>query len=384
MKNVLGKILSYVLVAFLAAGSTAVYFMAKQTANTGKLSELEMLLSQCYIGDVDVSALEDAAASAMVDALGDEWSYYMNAEDYKNYKEIMSNSYVGVGITVQVREDRQGLNIVSVVPGGPAEEAGLKAGDTLTAVDDQSVLGMDLNDITPLIRGEEGVKIKLTVDRAGESLSFNVERRKFDMVVATGKLLEGNVGLVTINNFEGRCAEETIKAIEDLLDQGAESLIFDVRNNPGGYKREMVKVLDYLLPEGEIFRSEDYMGNKDVDYSDASCLDIPMAVLVNMESYSAAEFFAATLDYYDAATIVGEKTYGKGYFQTAFQLMDGSAVNLSIGKYFTPDGKSLAGVGLTPDVEIVVDEETEIGILQGSLDIKDDPQLQAAVNALKK
>ncbi len=384
MKKTIVKILSYVLVAFVAAGTTAVCFMASRTANTGKLTELESLLSQCYIGDVDHDKLEDAAASAMVWALGDEWSYYMTAEEYESYKEAMSNSFVGVGITIQPREDNQGLDIISVTKDSPAMEAGVMVGDRLIGVNDSSVLGMDSNAIAGLIRGEEGTEVKLTVDREGKSLSFTMERRKIESEVATGKMLEDNVGLVTIENFDGRCADETIAAIEDLLEQGAESLIFDVRNNPGGYKHELVEVLDYLLPEGEIFRSEDYMGNTETDYSDASCLDIPMVVLVNLESYSAAEFFAAALDYYDAATIVGEKTYGKGYFQTAFQLNDGSAVNLSIGKYYTPDGKSLAGVGLTPDVVVDVDEETEKAILLGTLEPKDDPQIQAAIEALKQ
>lgn len=384
MKKTIVKILSYVLVAFVAAGTTAVCFMASRTANTGKLTELESLLSQCYIGDVDHGKLEDAAASAMVWALGDEWSYYMTAEEYESYKEAMSNSFVGVGITIQPREDNQGLDIISVTKDSPAMEAGVMVGDRLIGVNDSSVLGMDSNAIAGLIRGEEGTEVKLTVDREGKSLSFTMERRKIESEVATAKMLEDNVGLVTIENFDGRCADETIAAIEDLLEQGAESLIFDVRNNPGGYKHELVEVLDYLLPEGEIFRSEDYMGNTETDYSDASCLDIPMVVLVNLESYSAAEFFAAALDYYDAATIVGEKTYGKGYFQTAFQLNDGSAVNLSIGKYYTPDGKSLAGVGLTPDVVVDVDEETEKAILLGTLEPKDDPQIQAAIEALKQ
>lgn len=384
MKKTIVKILSYVLVAFVAAGTTAVCFMASRIANTGKLTELESLLSQCYIGDVDHDKLEDAAASAMVWALGDEWSYYMTAEEYESYKEAMSNSFVGVGITVSPREDNQGLDIISVTKDSPAMEAGVMVGDRLIGVNDSSVLGMDSNAIAGLIRGEEGTEVKLTVDREGKSLSFTMERRKIESEVATAKMLEDNVGLVTIENFDGRCADETITAIEDLLEQGAESLIFDVRNNPGGYKHELVEVLDYLLPEGEIFRSEDYMGNTETDYSDASCLDIPMVVLVNLESYSAAEFFAAALDYYDAATIVGEKTYGKGYFQTAFQLNDGSAVNLSIGKYYTPDGKSLAGVGLTPDVVVDVDEETEKAILLGTLEPKDDPQIQAAIEALKQ
>ena len=196
-------------------------------------------------------------------------------------------------------------------------------------------------------------------------------------------MLPGNVGLVTIANFDSRCASESIAAIESLLEQGATSLIFDVRYNPGGYAHELVQLLDYLLPEGDLFIAEDYLGNRSVDGSDASCLEIPMVVMVNGDSFSAAEFFAAALRDYEWATVVGEQTVGKGYFQQSFELSDGSAVNLSVGKYFTPGGISLAGIGVTPDVEVTVDEETWIDIYYGYLEPEEDPQIQAALDLLR-
>ena len=195
-------------------------------------------------------------------------------------------------------------------------------------------------------------------------------------------MLTDKIGLVTIENFDERCAEESIAAIETLLKNGAEKLIFDVRNNPGGYASELVKLLDYLLPEGDLFRTVRYDGKEHVDTSDADCLELPMAVLVNTSSYSAAEFFAAALREYEAATVVGEQTVGKGYFQSTYQLSDGSAVALSIGKYFTPKGVSLAENGITPDVVVTVDEETAQGIYYGTLTPEEDPQIQAAIKAL--
>jgi carboxyl-terminal processing protease len=214
-------------------------------------------------------------------------------------------------------------------------------------------------------------------------MEFALTRKRFQTPVATGKMLADQIGLITIENFDERCAEETIAAIHKLSEQGAKALIFDVRNNPGGYKDEMNKVLDHLLPEGPLFRSVDFRGKEQVDYSDAAHLDIPMAVVVNLNSYSAAEFFAAALDEYDAAVVVGEKTFGKGYFQNTFQLSDGSAVNLSVGKYTTPKGNSLVGVGMTPEVEIKVDKETAAEIAAGLLPPEEDPQIIAAINALK-
>lgn len=383
MKKTIWKVLSYVLVAVLAAGTTLTLCLGTVVNGSGKLQQLESLLTRYYIGEADEKTMTDAAASAMVEALDDRWSYYMTAEAYESYQDAMANSYVGVGITIQAREDQSGFDVIEVTPGAPAEEIGILAGDLLIAVDDQSLAGMVLSDVSPLVRGEEGTSVKLTVIREEQTLEFTVERRKFQTPVATYEMLEDHIGLITIENFDDRCADETITAIEALMEQGAKALIFDVRNNPGGYKHELVELLDYLLPEGPLFRTEDYRGREEVDYSDKNHVEMPMAVLVNLSSYSAAEFFAAALSEYDAAVVVGEQTYGKGYFQNTFRLSDGSAVNLSIGKYYTPNGVSLAGTGITPDVEEIVDAQTAAAIYAGTLEPEQDPQIIAAVNALK-
>lgn len=219
--------------------------------------------------------------------------------------------------------------------------------------------------------------------RGEDEQTFSVERRRYETPVATGKLLSGNVGLVTIENFDTRCAQETIAAIEDLIAQGAEKFLFDVRNNPGGYAHELIEVLDYLLPEGEIFHTEYYDGREDISQSDAACLGLPMAVLVNGDSYSAAEFFAAALQEYEAATVVGIQTCGKGYFQQTYELTDGSAVGLSVGKYYTPKGENLAGIGITPDIVVELTEEEDQALLANQLAPEEDPQIQAALKALK-
>lgn len=384
MKNTFQKVLSYVLVAAIASGTTLFCcFYEMRNDKAGKLQELQAIVEYYFIGEADTQAMEEAAASAMIEALKDPWSFYMSAEQYLGYQDTMANSYVGVGVTVQLREDGTGFDVISVSVNGPAEAAGILAGDILIAVDGTSLAGKTAEDARLLIRGEENTQVVLRVDRNGETLEFTVTRKAFQVPVAVGKMLEDNIGLITIENFDSRCAQETIAAIESLRQQGAKALIFDVRNNPGGYKHEMVQVLDYLLPAGELFRSEDYQGQTSVDYSNEAFLDMPMAVLVNADSYSAAEFFAAALDEYDAAIVVGEKTTGKGYFQSTFQLSDGSAVNLSIGKYYTPKGVSLAGVGLQPQIEQIVDEHTAYLIAVDALDPAEDPQVLAAVNALK-
>lgn len=382
----LSKTLSYIVAAVLGAAVMAVALscsglLFRDTGLT-KLEQLENLIQQRFIGEADTTVMEDAAAAAMVDSLGDRWSYYISAEDYDSYQEQMTNSYVGVGMTVAIREDGEGVDVTQVYAGGPAEEAGLMPGDVIIAVDGGSFDASDLTEVSSRVKGTAGTTVDLTVLRSGSELVFTVERRQIQVTVAEGEMLNDTVGLVTITNFDERCAWETINAIENLLASGADSLVFDVRNNPGGYKDELVQVLDYLLPEGVLFRSEDYNGTTSVDYSDENCLEVPMVVLVNSESYSAAEFFAAALREYGVAQTVGEQTCGKGYFQQTYQLNDGSAVGLSVGKYYTPNGISLANVGITPDVVVEVDEDVFAAIYAGTLEPEEDPQIQAALELL--
>ena len=379
MKKKILVTMSYILVAALASTITA--YMTS-TQETSKLQQLSEIIQYYYVDDVDMTAVEDAAAHAMIDTLGDRWSYYIPASEYETHLEQMHNAYVGVGITILAREDGLGFDIMTVEEEGPAYEAGIQPGDILTAVEGQSVTEMDGTAVRNLVRGEEGTLVEMTVLRAEETITFQVERRELPIVVAEGEMISKDTGLVIIYNFDDRCASESIETIESLISQGAEKLVFDVRYNGGGYAHEMVQLLDYLLPEGDLFRTVNYAGKEAVDTSDEEYLDMPMAVIVNAESYSAAELFAAALREYDAAVVVGQKTSGKGYYQNTFPLDDGSAVGLSTGKYFTPLGVSLEGVGITPDVEIAVDEDTEMAILYGTLEPAADPQIQAAVAAL--
>jgi len=378
-KRILLRSVSYVLVAALASLGTMLLF-----GQNTKLVELERVIRNRFVGQVDTVAMEDAAAEAMVNALGDRWSYYISAEDYAAYEDRKTNTYVGIGITILQREDGTGFDILAVQKGSSAEKAGVLPGDILIEAQGQSVTGMDSDGPAQIIKGEEGTKVTIAVLRDGERLIFEMKRMRVDSVVATGEMLENNVGYIRINNFNDHCAKETLETLEQLLEQGAEKLVFDVRNNPGGYVMEMNEILDYLLPEGDLFRSVRYDGEEEVDTSDAKCLEMPMAVLVDSGSYSAAEFFAAALQEYDWAVVVGEPTTGKGYFQNTFRFHDGSAVGLSVGQYYTPNGVSLAEAGgLIPDAVVEVDDLTRLRIQYQSLPLTEDPQLLAAIEAMQ-
>lgn len=390
------KIVLAILCAFvIAAGS---FIAAVQYLNTryaavlsaceedspvqAKAAEVQEIIETYFIDDYDEDTLADGAASGMVDATGDEWSYYLSADEVAAYEESMANAYVGVGITITEDAEAGGMRVEEVVSGGPAEEAGIRMGDLLLAVEGEDVLPLGIDGTRNLVRGEEGTHVNMHFSRNGTEYDVSVERRSIETPVVTGELLDGSIGYVKIDNFDERSAAETIAFVKDLIGQGAEALLFDVRFNPGGYADELVKVLDYLLPEGDLFRSVDYAGREEVDTSDASCVELPMAVLVNEDSYSAAEFFAAALQEYEWATIVGSQTYGKGNFQTAFYLSDGSMVNLSIGKYYTPNGKSLSETGVTPDVVVDLDDEQYALLYYNALEQADDPQFQAAIDTL--
>ena len=378
----LSYILAFSLGAFIMTGY--IYYRLGGKASTGvsKLDQLETIIDERFIEDVDMTALEDAAADAMVTATGDRWSYYIPASQYASYVEQMQNAYVGIGVTIQPSEEPAGLEVVQVTAGGPAEAAGIQVFDVIVEAEGQNSSEIGMEETRNIIRGEAGTQVQLTINRQGETLEFTVTREKIDVPVATYEVLDSGYGLITISNFDSKCAHETIAAIEELMEQNVKGIVFDVRFNPGGYKHELVEVLDYILPEGPLFRSETYDGKTETDTSDAGHIEIPMAVLVNGDSYSAAEFFAAALQEYDYAIVVGEKTCGKGYFQNTITLSDGSAVALSVGKYFTPNCVSLAGVGITPDVTVEVDEDTYAAIYGRALELSEDPQLQAAISAL--
>lgn len=371
------RVLSYVLVAAIAVGLTLAF-------GSSKLTQLETLIKTFHVdgANVDYRALEDAAAAAYVDALPDGWSYYVSAKQYEDYENDRKNTFVGVGITIQ-ENDAGEIEIVKVSPGSSAETAGILPGDILVSAGSQDLTGISVSDVSTYVRGEEGTTVELGILRDGTAMTFTVKRSRIQVQVVTSAMVAEGIGYVRIENFHERSADDAIAAVEQLRSQGAKALIFDVRGNGGGYKDELVKLLDHLLPEGDLFCSVDYSGKREVDQSNADCVQLPMAVLMDGNSYSAAEFLPAALEEYDWAITVGEPTVGKGHFQQTFRLPDGSAAAISTGKYYTPKGVSLSEVGgLIPNVPVEMDNETKAKLYGGILPYEEDPQLQAAINAL--
>ncbi len=348
------------------------------------MAETMVLINTLFVGEHDIQTATDQALDSLITGLGDRWSYYMDADSYQQQIQRRSNSYVGIGVTVTYLEEGV-LHIEAVTAGGPAEAAGLQAGEDITAVDGTALTAENISEATSLIQGEEGTQVILTVRGTdGTEREVTVTRSQIDESPAEGELLADGTGLVTIRNFNSRCAEDAIAAVDSLVEQGAQRLVFDVRNNGGGYVSELTDLLDHLLPEGTIFRQRSNFGWETTVTSDAQCVELPMAVLVNGNTYSAAEFFAAQLQEMDWGVIVGEPTFGKGFSQQTFPLASGGAVNLSTARYFTGEGVSLIGTGLTLDQEVALTEEQAAALSAGTLDPSEDPQLQAAIELLRE
>lgn len=329
------------------------------------------LVNSRFVGEYDETQVVDSALSGMVDGLGDRWSYYLTEEEYEAQNQRRTNQYVGIGVTVNY-ESEDGLTIVEVTEGGPAEAAGLQSGEVIAAVDGFSLAGEARYEGAERIQGEEGTTVTLEVlGTDGETRTVEVTRASLDSDPVTAKMLEGNVGYVALANFYDHSADRLKEEVTRLQEEGAEELVFDMRNNGGGYLSELTEMLDFLLPEGPIFISRNRAGNEEVTQSDAACVDLPMAVLVNANTYSAAEFFAAELQEQGVAVIVGEPTSGKGYSQQTFALPHGGAMAISTGAYFTGSGTSLIGTGLTLDWEVYLTDEG-------------DAQLEAALDLLEQ
>jgi carboxyl-terminal processing protease len=380
--SLLHIILAVVLTAILTFGGTVL--AAWVTIGPSGLTLLEgmSLVNTLFVGPYDEDKVLDATMTGMVDGLGDRWSYYLNPAAYQATNERRKNIYVGIGVTVSY-ENEDGLLILSVEPDGPAGKAGIQPGELILSADGTSLAGEGQSEGVTLIQGEAGTSVTLEIrSAAGETRTVAVKRSKVETNPVEYELLSDNVGYIKVKNFYDRSADGVKAAVDDLVGQGAVALVFDMRNNGGGYLKELTDMLDYLLPEGPIFRSRSRSGQETVTSSDAHCIDLPMATLVNRDTYSAAEFFGAELQEQGVGIIVGEETSGKGYSQQTFPLPGGGGLGISTGAYLTGKGTSLVGAGVKLDAELSLTEEEDALLYAGKLSHADDPQLQAALALL--
>lgn len=326
--------------------------------------EIKDIVEDQYIDEVSRQALGDYAAAAMVSGLADNWSYYMSADEYKTYQLNSANEYSGIGMSI-MKQDDGSFQVVSVNADSPAGLAGLGAGDVITSVDGEDITSMSLDEARKLIRSKMNGKFTLGLGRKN---SIEVDCSGVYQSAVNYRLEKTEAGYVQILNFEAGSGEDAIAAVEDLLNQGAVALCIDLRGNPGGLDSEAAKFLDYLLPNGTLFIETNKQGKENVTTSDGMCIQLPMCVLVNAETFGEAEVCAAVLQEYQWATVLGEATTGKTRTQETIPLEDGSAIRLSTGTYLTGNRTDISAKGgVVPDLILYNSDASATGTTEGTV-----------------
>lgn len=347
-----------------------------------KIEELLAYIDLYYNDEYDANDVRDAIYEGTLSGLGDPYSVYYTADDYKDLQISTSGNYYGIGAGLSQNAKTMEVTVLKVYEGTPAEDAGLEDGDQILKVDDVEATSMELSNLVKKIRGEEGTTVHLQIYResSGETLEVDVKRANVDLPSVSYEMLDGGIGYIQISEFQSNTAKQFKAAVKDLQSQNMKSMIVDVRSNPGGLITSVVDILDQILPEGTVVYTEDKYGKRENYTSDSNCLKLPIAVLVNENSASASEIFAGAIKDYNYGTLIGVKTFGKGIVQTVYPLEDGDAIKITTAKYYTPNGNYIHKVGITPDIEV---EYNYSGPKDEKYDKKYDNQLQKAIEVLQ-
>jgi len=313
------------------------------------LQLLDSFVRENYLGDIDEGKLSDGILKGYVEGLDDKYSRYLSRDEYLAEKSEDEGQLVGLGLTLD-KDDSGYIRIANIMPDSPVEDSELREGDIITLIDGMDVRTAGFDESLDAMRGTEGSEIRLTIRRGGIDKDYTFTRRSIEMITVSGKMLPGYIGYMEITNFKKNTPQQFVEALERLTSNGAKALIFDVRSNSGGIVESLSDCLDPLLPEGVIATAEYKDGHSEtLIYSDESKLDLPIVVLVNNRTASAAELFAASLRDFAGALLVGEKTNGKGVMQKTTEFDKNGAVVLTVAKYRTAVSDCYDGVGLTPD-----------------------------------
>ena len=350
--------------------------------SSSKLEMLIYIIENYYYQDVEDQQLIDGIYAGLVEGLDDPYSQYYTAEEYEDLMTTLTGNYAGIGAMLQKNIETGAVTITKVYEDSPAEKSGLKEGDYIVSADGHLATEDDLDKFVQYVRGEEGTDVQLVINREGEEFDVTCTRDTISTPTVAYQMLDGNVGYIQVSQFAENTYDDFVAAYEDLEKQGMESVVFDMRNDGGGLVDSVVNMLDYLLPEGTVVYTLDKQEKREDFTSDAEHFkDIPMVVLVNENTASAAEIFTGALRDFDYATIIGTTTYGKGVVQSTIPLDDGSAIKLTTQTYYTPSGECIHGTGITPDIEL---EYEFLGGEEDEYSVDLDNQLQKALEVLSK
>ena len=353
-------------------------------SRAAKIEIMESYLDKYYVEDYDESLVEEMLYSGMAAGVGDRYTYYMPAENLQQYLENANGNFDGVGIEVYTTQEGE-VTISHVMEGQPAQKAGLQEGDVIVGVDGEDMRGKLLSDVAAKIRGKAGTEVTIEVLRrsTGETLQMTMERAVVVMESVDSRMIGRDIGYISISGFKENTHEQFKAALDEMMETGMKGLILDLRDNPGGLVKSVYHIGEELLPEGTMVYTLDKKENRDDLKCDKEYLDIPLVVLINENSASASEILAGAVKDTERGTLVGTQTFGKGLVQRLFTMPDGSGLNVTIQKYYTPKGTSIHGVGVAPDAVVQLPEKYAATALS-AIPEAEDSQLQKALEVLKE
>jgi len=351
--------------------------------NVVKFNRVMGILKKDFYQKVDANKMLEGAIYGLAESLGDPYTVYFDKKQMEAFLEKSRGSYVGIGVTVNVDDDGL-LTVIEPAKGSPAMEAGILQGDKIVKVDGKDVTSVsDENMIISMIKGKENTRVNITVYRPSEDryVQFNIKRKRIRASNIKSEILSGNIGYIKIAMFDSEIARYFRNDLSNMLKNGIEGLIIDLRDNPGGSFEQVVEIADSLLPAGTIVYTEDRDGRKEYRYSDKAYVDLPLAILINSNSASASEILAGSVRDHGRGILVGTRTFGKGLVQELKLLGDGSGLKVTISRYFTPSGTCIHGTGIEPDIEVGVFDDYRNHPVS-HIPRSRDNQLRTAVKAL--
>jgi len=351
---------------------------AEQQSELKKYIRVKDYIEEYYIGEYSEDEALDGSINGLMNSLGDQWSSYLDKTEYAAYREVLRDTYTGIGLAAEFDAEQGTLVVSEVYQGSTAEKAGIKPLDRIVTVDEKPVAELGSESALTAIQGEPGTIVALGIqDADGKVNTVEVTRADVSQELIKSEILNNNIGYVRIASFDTGASADFKDSVSLLQGAGVQGLILDVRMNPGGSTQEMANMLDALLGQCDVFVTVDKAGNREIKTSDASSIDLPVLVIVNQYTFSTAEYFAAVLQEYGKAEVVGVRTTGKSYEQVPIDLEDGTAILLSTKEYLTPAGKSLRDTGVIPDYPALMTEEEIKNFSQ--LPHEDDVPLQNAI-----
>lgn len=369
------NIITFVRVKNYATGKTTTQYSSYDE----KITSILAYLDAYYIGDYDEEMVANGLSKGLLSGINDKYAQYYTKDEFNALLESSSGLYGGIGVSVVMNDDGH-VEVYKVFDNSPAKEAGIQTRDLIVEADGSRGFE-DLDSLVAIVRGEPGTYVDIVINRDGEEIPLTVERKKISNPTVESEMLEDDIGYIYISEFSTVSVNQFSAAVDELEANGAKALIIDVRDNPGGDYDAVVAMSDRVLPEGLIISTKDKNGNEKKEYSDeAHKITLPMAVLVNGNTASAAELFSGAIQDYGIGTIIGERTYGKGVVQSIFRLNDGSGMKFTTEKYFIPSGRCIDGEGLTPDIEVKIPDEA---YADGIIEKDEDLQLQKAIEILE-